>query len=115
MKDYDRYVFWLEYFNSEAKRREGRRVPLNSAIRTPTLDELGEACRRLNLQPSQQKARFPGSPIRESGYVSVRKTKPKQALLLKVAKELAVVRGLSLKKQGSPRPGKPSQKSVAKV
>jgi signal recognition particle subunit SEC65 len=115
MKDYDRYVLWLEYFNSETKRREGRRVPLNSATRSPSLEELGEACRRLNLQPASQKARYPGSPIRESGYVSVKKTKPKQSLLLKVAKELAVVRGQAQKKQGSARPGKQSEKTGAKV
>ncbi len=99
MKDYDRYVLWLEYFNSELKRTEGRRLPLSSATKAPTLEELGEACRKLNLQPSAQAARYPGSPGRESGYVSVVKSKPKRALLLKVAKELTVVRGAAQKKQ----------------
>ena len=101
MKEYERYVLWLDYFNSELKRREGRRVPLNSATRAPTLEELGEACRRLNMQPSSSSARFPSSPSRESGYVSVLKTKPKSSLVLKVAKELSVVRGIIQKKQGA--------------
>ena len=107
MKEYEKYVIWLDYFNSELKRREGRRVPLNSATRAPTIEELAEACRRLNVQPVAQAARYPSSPSRESGYVSVTKTKPKHALIMKVAKELSVVRGIAQRKQSS---GQPIQK-----
>jgi signal recognition particle subunit SRP19 len=107
MKEYEKYVIWLDYFNSELKRREGRRVPLNSATRAPTIEELTEACRRLNIQTVAQVARYPSSPSRESGYVSVMKKKPKHALIMKVAKELSVVRGIAQKKQGS---GQPVQK-----
>ena len=99
MKDYERYVIWLDYFDSELKRGGGRRVPLSMATRAPQLGELEEACRRLNLQPSPQAASFPSSSPKRTGYVSVRKSKPKQALILRVAKELSVVRGLSAKKQ----------------
>ena len=102
MKDYDRHVFWLDYFDSELKRSEGRRVPLSTATRAPTLPELGEACRRLNLQPQPQPARFPSHPSRESGYVSVTKSKPKQGLLLRIARELSVVRGMAQKRQAQP-------------
>jgi len=102
MKDYERYVLWLDYFDSEGKRSDGRRVPLSSATRSPTLAELTEACRRLNLQPEPQAARFPSQPANESGYVSVKKTKPKQALTLRVARELSTVRGLGQRKQAQP-------------
>ena len=98
---------WLDYFNSEMKRSEGRRVPLNSATKAPTLEELGEACRRLNIQPSAQTARYPSSSSRESGYVSVNKIKPKRALMMRVAKELSVVRGIAQRKQA---PAHQSQK-----
>jgi signal recognition particle subunit SRP19 len=98
MKEYDRFVFWLEYFDSELKRSEGRRVPLSLATKGPTLQELAEASRRLNLQPQTQAARHPALPSRESGYVSVVKSDSKHRLLLKIAKELAVVRGLAQKK-----------------
>ena len=106
MKEYERHVLWLEYFNSERKRKEGRRVPLSSATRDPKIEELGEACRRLNLQPVAQAARYPSSAGRESGYVSVSKASPKQALVLRVAKELTVVRGQGQKRQASSAPGK---------
>lgn len=107
MKEYEKHVIWLDYFNSELKRREGRRVPLNSATRAPTIEELAEACRRLNVQPVSQVARYPPSPSRVSGYVSVTRAKPKHALVMKVAKELSVVRGIAQRKQGS---GQPVQK-----
>ena len=101
MKDYDRQIFWLDYFDSELKRSDGRRVPLPSATRTPTLAELEEACRRLNLQPERQPAKYPSVPAKESGYVSVIKANPKHASLVKIARELSVVRGMSQKKQAS--------------
>jgi len=106
MKDYDRYVVWLEYFNSELKRNEGRRVPLSAATRAPKLEELTEACRRLNLQPSAQPATFPRNGGADSGYVTVKKLKPKQALLVKIAKELTVVRGRAAAKQPLQSPQK---------
>lgn len=105
MKDYDRYVVWLDYFNSELKRADGRRVPLSMATRSPTLEELEDACRRLNLQPAPQKASFPAFAPRASGYVSIKKAKPKQGLVLKIAKELSVIRGQALKRQGHPQAG----------
>jgi signal recognition particle subunit SRP19 len=101
MKEYDRYVFWVDYFDSELKRSEGRRVPLSSATKAPQLAELGEACRRLNLQPQPQAARYPSRPARESGYVSVIKSVKKHDLLLKISRELSTVRGISQRKQQS--------------
>lgn len=99
MKEYDRQVFWLTYFDSELKRSEGRRVPLNSATRAPSLPELAEACRRLNIQPQPQPATFPALPGRESGYVSVVKSGAKHALLVRIAKELSTVRGMGQRRQ----------------
>ena len=103
MKEYERYVFWLDYFDSELKRSEGRRVPQSAATRAPALAELAEACRRLNLQPQPQSARHPSRPGKESGYVSVQKSPPKHVLLLKVAKELSVVRGIAQRQKPQAR------------
>ena len=94
MKAYERFVIWLDYINSELKRREGRRVPLSAAIRSPTLNELEEACKRLNLDPKPQVARFPRSNRIQSGYVSVRKEGTKQKLLSKITRQLAERRGV---------------------
>lgn len=105
MKEYEKYVVWLDYFNSELKRSDGRRVPLSLATRAPTLDELVEASKRLSLQPVEQVARYPNSASRQSGYVSVIKQKPKHSLVSKLAKELAYVRGQAQKRQAQGRQG----------
>ncbi|MDG6909623.1 MAG: signal recognition particle subunit SRP19/SEC65 family protein [Nitrososphaerota archaeon] len=112
MKDYGRYIFWLDYFDSELKRSEGRRVPLSAATRAPALAELSEACRRLNLQPQLQPARHPSRPGKESGYASVPKSPPKHALLLKIAKELSTVRGINQRHQAH---GTKKQRGPVKV
>jgi len=106
MKEYDHCIIWLDYFDSVLKRREGRRVPLSSATKSPRIDELAEACQRLGLNPTSQVARHPRSYGRESGYVAVSKTAPKHVLLLKVARELAVVRGIAAKKAASAPAGR---------
>lgn len=82
MKSYDRVVVWLDYLDSERKRSEGRRVPLNSCSRSPTLEELALACRRLNLDPEPQAARYPSVSSRVSGYVSIKKADKKQPTLV---------------------------------
>ena len=93
MKSYDRFVVWLDYLDSERKRGQGRRVPLNSCTRSPTLEELTLACSRLGLEPESQPARYPSRTLNESGYVSVKKTASKQKILIQIARELSKVRG----------------------
>jgi len=98
LKEYERFVVWLDYLDSEKKRDDGRRVPLNSCVRAPTLDELTQACRKLNLDPQPQKAFHPKASRRESGYVSIKKQGPKQQTLMTIAKELSRIRGSQPKK-----------------
>ena len=93
MKSYDRIVVWLDYLDSERKRSEGRRVPLNSCTRSPTLEELTLACNRLGLKPEPQTARFPPRASRLSGYVSVKKTAKKQQTIIQIAREVSKVKG----------------------
>jgi signal recognition particle subunit SEC65 len=93
LKSYDRFVVWLDYLDSERKRAEGRRVPLNSCTRSPTLEELTLACGRLSLEPEAQTARYPSKALKQSGYVSVKKTASKQKVVMQIARELSKVRG----------------------
>lgn len=93
MKSYDKQIIWLDYLDSERKRSQGRRVPLNSCTRAPSLDELTLACNRLKLEPEAQAARYPSDITRLSGYVSVKKTGTKHKTLISVARELSTVRG----------------------
>ncbi len=98
MKEYERFVVWLDYFDSERKRAEGRRVPLNSCVRAPTLDEVMQACKKLNLDAQPQKAFHPRASRRQSGYVSIKKQGQKQQIIVAIARELSRIRGSQPKK-----------------
>ena len=93
MKSYDTQIVWLNYIDSELKTREGRRVPLNSCVRSPTIDELVEAARRLGLDPQPQVARYPRNTARASGFVAVKKKGQKGPLVLGIAREVSRIRG----------------------
>jgi signal recognition particle subunit SRP19 len=98
LKEYERVVVWLDYLDSEKKRSDGRRVPLNSCVRAPTLEELVQACKRLNLDPQPQKAFHPRASRRQSGYVSIKKQGSKQQVIAAIARELSRIRGSQPKK-----------------
>ena len=77
MKDYDHVVLWLDYFNKNLKRRQGRKVKRDQAVFDPTVQELVEATRAAGFQLSDQEinndARFPRRSFVKSGYVMVAK------------------------------------------
>lgn len=98
MKEYERFVVWLEYLDSEKKRAEGRRVPLNSCVRAPTIEEVMQACKKLSLDAQPQKAFHPKAARRQSGYVSIKKTGRKQQIIVAIARELSRIRGSQPKK-----------------
>ena len=98
LKEYERLVVWLDYLDSERKRSEGRRIPLNSCVRAPTLDELMLACKKLNLDAQSQTAFHPRASRRQSGYVSIKKQGQKQQVIMAIAREMSRIRGSQPKK-----------------
>ncbi len=76
-------------------REQGRRVPLDKSVKDPTLDELGEAARRLGYKPESTPAKVPSRPYQQSGYVSIEKKSglKKSQAITEVAKVLSTVRG----------------------
>jgi signal recognition particle subunit SRP19 len=77
LKDYDHVVLWLDYFNKNLKRRQGRKVNREQAVFDPTVQELAEAARAVGLQFSDQEinseAKFPRRSFVKSGYLMVAK------------------------------------------
>jgi signal recognition particle subunit SRP19 len=77
LKDYDHQILWLDYFNKNLKRRQGRRVNHDRGVFDPTIQELAEAARAAGLQLSDEAinsdARFPRRSFTRSGYVMVAK------------------------------------------
>ena len=95
MKDYKRFVLWVDYFNSTLSREQGRRIPLDRSVKEPALDELAEATRRLGYKPDSVNAKVPSRSFLPSGYVSIEKkgATKKSDVIKEVAKTLALVRG----------------------
>jgi signal recognition particle subunit SRP19 len=77
LKDYEHVVLWLDYFNRNLKRRQGRKVKRDLAVFDPTVQDLVEAARAAGLQFSEQEinsdARFPRRSFVKSGYIMASK------------------------------------------
>lgn len=77
MKDYDHVILWLDYFNKNLKRRQGRKVKRDRSVFDPTTSELSEAAKSAGLQFADQDvndgARYPRRSFAKSGYVMVMK------------------------------------------
>jgi signal recognition particle subunit SRP19 len=78
LKDYDHVVLWLDYFNKNLRRRQGRKVKRDQAVFDPTIQELVEAARAAGFQLLDQEinsnARYPRRSFVKSGYVMVAKS-----------------------------------------
>ena len=94
MKDYEHVVLWLDYFNKNLKRRQGRKVKRDQAVFDPTVQELVEATRAAGFQLSDEEinndARFPRRSFVKSAYVMVAKKEgiPKSQIINEVATKL---------------------------
>ena len=93
MKEYGKLIIWVDYFNSAIKRSEGRRVPLSSAVRDPTLQELVRATKGIGYSPEPQEGYYPKRSKVKSGYVSLTKKVSKSITVKKVANRLVQVKG----------------------
>jgi Signal recognition particle 19 kDa protein len=91
MKDYDKLIIWLDYFDSSVPRSRGRRIPNHSATKSPTLNELKAAAQKLGLEPEVFESRRPSSR-RITGYIQVKKIMKKGELIKKLANQLSAVR-----------------------
>jgi signal recognition particle subunit SRP19 len=77
LKDYEHVVLWLDYFNKNLRRRQGRKVKRDHAVFDPSIQDLTEAARAAGFQLSEQEinsdARFPRRSFVKSGYIMVAK------------------------------------------
>ncbi|MEM2141218.1 signal recognition particle subunit SRP19/SEC65 family protein [Nitrososphaera sp.] len=77
MKDYDHVILWLDYFNKNLKRRQGRKVKRERAVFDPTVAELTEAVKTAGFEVADDEvndhARFPRRSFVKSGYVMITK------------------------------------------
>jgi len=75
LKDYDHVILWLDYFNKNLKRRQGRKVKRDRSVFDPTISELSEAAKAAGFEFSDSEvndgARFPRRAFTKSGYLMI--------------------------------------------
>ncbi len=94
MVERDRIMVWPVYIDSQKSREDGRKISVRGAIEAPTLKEIEEAAKRLNLNPvTEPEKAYPKEWWEVKGRVLVDKTKPKSVILKEIAAEIKRTRG----------------------
>lgn len=105
MKDYDHVILWVDYFNKNLKRRQGRKVKRDRAVFDPTVTELTEAVKTAGFEVADDEvndqARFPRRSFVKSGYVMIAKKEG-----VKKSKVLDTVAEKLLQKRARQKSGK---------
>jgi signal recognition particle subunit SRP19 len=87
------WVVYPEYFDSGITRHLGRKVRKELALQSPTLDELFDCAKNLNLSPVKEAGvAYPSFWWRRRGRLLVRKEWTKSETLEKLGKEYASYR-----------------------
>lgn len=93
MQKKNQIILWPVYFDSTKTRIEGRKIPKNSAVQSPRIDELEGAVQRLGLQfQTVADAAHSKEPWRKTGLLVVSKEGTKTQTIRKVAKMLQNIR-----------------------
>ena len=93
MKERKTIVIWPIYFNSKVSRSKGRRITSRLAIEEPTLEELIEAIRKLNLGYIIEKDKVhPRLWWKDKGRILVTKQSKKSEILKEIAIKLKEIR-----------------------
>jgi signal recognition particle subunit SRP19 len=96
MKDYDHQIVWLDYFNKNLSRKKGRKVSKNISVYDPTMQELIDASKTLELDFSEEdinnQARYPRRAFVKSGYIMISKRDKKSSVINQIAKEMIEAR-----------------------
>jgi signal recognition particle subunit SRP19 len=96
MKDYDHQIIWLDYFNKNLSRKKGRKVGKNNSVYDPTMQELIDASKTLELDLSEEninnQARYPRRSFVKSGYIMISKKEKKSTVVNQIAKKMIETR-----------------------
>jgi signal recognition particle subunit SRP19 len=100
MRKQEKAIIWPAYFDQSKSRSEGRRVPKNSAVPSPKIDEVTEAVRRLGLEHEvRPEVGYPKTPWLKTGMIMVEKKGAKEQIIKKIAKQLLKIRSQPKKQQ----------------
>ena len=96
MPDKDKLVIWPIYFDADRSRGEGRMVPLQDAIKGPTLDIIITAAIKSGIKPEVEREKKHPKVWHEPdayGRIIVPKNGPKSAVLKRIAGSLKRKKG----------------------
>lgn len=66
-------ILWPAYLDADRTRSEGRRVPVDQAIPSPTVDEIATAVQQVGYDAViERDVTYPRDPLTESGRVRVK-------------------------------------------
>jgi signal recognition particle subunit SRP19 len=89
----EKTVLWPSYLDSSKTRKEGRRVPKSNGVPNPNILELQRAAEKLGMKPElEADAAYPSAPLIKTGKILVQKKGTKTQTLMKIAKEIVVIR-----------------------
>ena len=94
MKDYDHVVVWLDYFDKELSRSQGRRLSRDFCVNEPSLESLSAAVKMAGytIKEANDSARHPRRAHVRSGYLVLPKaSSPKTRVLYRIAPKLVRV------------------------
>lgn len=87
------YILWIAYFDCSLKRKYGRRISLDFCIDNPRLNELLEACKKLNIECDYVDKKYPRTWYKGYGFIVAKNVDIKKNELLKIiAKEVKNIR-----------------------
>jgi signal recognition particle subunit SRP19 len=93
MRKLDKAIIWPIYFDITKTRKQGRRVPKNTAVQSPKIDEIKQAADKLGLQNEVKvEAHFPKTHWAKSGMLLVEKKEAKEKIIQKLAKQLVKIK-----------------------
>ncbi len=93
MKNPGHVIIWPFHIDSTKTRGQGRKLPIARAIKQPNLREIVQAATILGYVPEpKEKSAMPSLHWEKAGYVTVKKTGPKVAMLKSIAGEIVKIR-----------------------
>lgn len=88
MREKEEMIIWPQYLDKELSVSEGRKVPLEYAVKDPTVNKIEKALKRLGIKCITEKDKaYPGKWYEKSGRVLVSKEHNKNELLKKIGSE----------------------------
>ena len=82
-------IIWPAHLDSSKTRGQGRRLPVTRAIKQPSLKEIWQAAMSLGYSPeAKEKAALSEFPWEKTGYLTIKKTGQRPAMLKNLAGEI---------------------------